>query len=101
LKCAFIVADEDLGRKSLYPPIDRHVIDRDPALCAQLLHSHITTFRSDKPYRRYERTATAITSRGKRRPANAEDPSQTVIRTSVLVVAAGQRNTAAEAPTRE
>ncbi len=51
----------------LDPPVDRDVIDRDTTLGEQLLDITV-----GQPVPQYYRTATEITSRGNRRPANAE-----------------------------
>jgi hypothetical protein len=48
--------------EALHPPIHRHVINGDAALGQQLLDIAI----ADSPQRGYQRTATAITARGKR-----------------------------------
>ena len=58
------------------------------------LASSFSTSRYDTPYRRCQRTATVITSRGKRNPANAEDGSVEVTRNSLFELSTGQRNTA-------
>jgi hypothetical protein len=65
------------------------VIHHDPALGQQLFHVPV-----GQAVRRYQRTATVITSRGKRKPANAKEAVDTAIRTSLPLVTIGQRNTA-------
>jgi hypothetical protein len=53
--------------KPLYAAVDRDVIDLHIAPSQQLLDIAV-----DRPYRKYRRTATTITSAGNRKPANAE-----------------------------
>jgi len=70
----------------LYPAVDRDVIDLHTALSQQLLDVPV-----DGPYRKYERTATTITSAGNRKPANAErDAGRGRRRVESLTVTSGQ-----------
>ncbi len=59
--------DQQRG-EALHPPEDRHVIDFD----ARSTNSSSTS-RYDRPYRKYQRTASTMISGGNRNPANAED----------------------------
>ena len=52
-----------LRQERLHPAVDRHVIHGDARSA-----SNSSTSRSDSPQRRYQRTATAMTSRRKRYP---------------------------------
>jgi hypothetical protein len=52
-----------------HPPVDGDVINLDAALGKQLLNVPV-----GQPKRRYQRTASTITSGGNRNPANAERP---------------------------
>ena len=49
------------------PPVDGDVVDLTPRSA-----SSSSTSRYDRPKRRYQRTASTITSDGKRKPANAD-----------------------------
>jgi hypothetical protein len=57
----------ELRSEPLRPPEDGDVIDHDASLGQQFLDVPI-----DRPYRRYQRTASEITSGGNRKPAKTE-----------------------------
>lgn len=65
--------DEFRG-KALDPPVDGDVVNSDCALGRQLLDVAV----GQSLERKYQRTATAITSRGNRRPANTEGKPEDV-----------------------
>jgi hypothetical protein len=52
---------DERGCEGLHPPMHRDVVDLDAAFCEQLLGVAV-----GQAERRYQRTATAITPRGKR-----------------------------------
>jgi hypothetical protein len=54
-------------REPQHPPVDRDVIDLDPALGEELFDVAVA-----RPKRRYQRTARTMTSGGKRKPAKAD-----------------------------
>jgi transposase len=82
-----------LRQERLHPAVDRHVIHGDARSA-----SNSSTSRSDSPQRRYQRTATAMTSRRKRYPAGAEDVDSREVITTPVSSRHGdcQRNRASE-----
>jgi hypothetical protein len=58
--------NEQRGER-LHPPVDRDMIDLDASLGQQLLSVPVRS-----PYRKYQRTATVITSGGNRNPAKLD-----------------------------
>jgi hypothetical protein len=80
---------DELGSEPLHLPVDRDVIGGDAALGEQLLHVPVGQAVPQEPG-----TATAITSRGIRKPANTEDRQDEVTTSVSRPPTIGQRNTA-------
>jgi hypothetical protein len=70
-------------REALHPPVDGDVVDLDAAFGEQLLH--VAVRQADA--RRYQRTASTITSGGKQKPANAECATAAERERRVLIAA--------------